>query len=200
MARDYKNASGRAAKNGPRPVGSWASFMSGLGIGLVIAVGTYVWCDHAHRVVANGMFQTQPAAPQPEPTLPPEPENIEPAQALPKPTFDFYKILPEIEVKVPETELAQPGPNSPQTGKPGAYLLQVGSYQKFEEADQAKAQLALQGIQAKIHRVVINGQDVWYRVHLGPYTKLEDVQTMRARLTAAGASYILLKIGEPEPN
>ena len=40
MARDYKNA-GTNPKAKSRPQGSWISFISGLGIGLVAAVGVY---------------------------------------------------------------------------------------------------------------------------------------------------------------
>ena len=74
-------------------------------------------------------------------------------------------------------------------------MLQVASFQKFDDADQAKAQLALQGVQATIQRVVINGQDVWYRVHVGPFSKLADAQHKRTRLAQLGVNAIVLKLG-----
>lgn len=213
MARDYKNSGGRGKGSG-RPLGSWASFVSGLSVGLVVALVLYLWGDEiadlGERRRAATPATAVPGEGPAEPAIIPEtwPETPsaspapEPLDALPKPKFDFYKILPEIEVKVPESELnatgnrgeEQPGAAS----NSGAYVLQVGSFQRFQDADQAKAQLALQGIQASIQRVVINGQDVWYRVHIGPYQQMAEVQAMRAKLVQAGANFILLRIGDPE--
>jgi cell division protein FtsN len=234
MARDYKHSNARnkpKQPERPRPQGSWVSFMSGLGLGLVIAVGVYVWRDHMPRAKEAMKVAVEPPAAAPKAPAPareeraPEPERAPPperdfqaADAPPKPTFDFYKILPEVEVKVPETELQESAPPPPKPPKPesaaaaaapaqtvapaekaGAYIIQIGSYQKFEEADRAKASLALQGIQASIHQVVINGQEVWYRVHLGPYTRKEDARVMRQRVLDAGANAIVLKISENGP-
>ena len=75
-------------------------------------------------------------------------------------------------------------------------MLQVGSFKQHEDADRAKAQLALNGIEADIHRVVINGQDVWYRVHVGPFETIEKIQEMRKKLIEADREFIVLKIGD----
>ena len=138
--------------------------------------------------------------------------NLEP----PRPKFDFYKILPEMEVPVQDWEkedeeqqaakvekdkvaatastdkpAAAPAP----TAERGAYLLQIGSYKQYEEADQAKARLAMQGIGANIQRVVINGQDVWFRVHVGPLSDANDMRAMRLKLQENNTQFIVLKIG-----
>lgn len=194
MARDYKNAAAKP-KAKQRPLGSWVSFISGLAIGLVVAVGVYFWRgDLAGRVGAP----TPAAIVAADESTSISPANFE-AQidsALPKRKFDFYKILPEIEVKVPDWEISNATAKQKGEFKEGTYVLQVGSFKQYEDADRAKAQLALNGIQAKIHRVVINGTDVWYRVHVGPYTDLDTIRTMRSRLIEAGKDYILLKIGD----
>ena len=197
MARDYKNA-GTKSKAKSRPRGSWISFISGLGIGLVVATGVYFLRDEL---------------PQPEgfidSSLAPGVEDVgvspgvnfdeQMARALPKREFDFYKILPEMEVKVPDWEISSPGRNGNSEFAQGTYVLQVGSFKQHADADRAKAKLALRGIQAKIHRVVINGQDVWYRVHVGPYSKIANIQAMRAKLMESGNDFILLKIGDTAP-
>jgi cell division protein FtsN len=209
MARDFKRTERRPDKrsNNARAPGSWTSFVTGLGIGLVIAVVVYFWSQTPQRRHPAAPVSGEPTPTEAPPSEPPVAAS-EPApttdSALPK--FDFYKILPEIEIKVPEEELAAPTPaasappaspaTAPSTqGAAEAYMLQVGSYQRFEEADQAKAQLALQGIQATIQRVVINGQDVWYRVHVGPYRAVADAQRMRTRLVQLGVTAIVLKLG-----
>jgi len=193
-AKDYKNAA--AKRNGkPRPTGSWVSFISGLGIGLVVALGAYFW---------RGELPARSSAAQQDPIAEVDENdsysiaNFEEQtnRTMPKPKFDFYKILPEIEVKVPDWEILSPAVNKKNEFKQGTYVLQVGSFKQYKDADRAKAGLALGGIQAKIHRVVINGQDVWYRVHVGPYSDIGSVQAMRARLIESGNDFILLRIGD----
>jgi len=205
MARDYKRAANSAA--GERAPGSWLSFLTGLGIGLVGAVIVYWWMQNGGPPPVSQSSEsavspttTEPPVETPaELAVPPAPTD---AEQLSLPKFDFYKILPEIEVKVPEEEIAEPaadevnGEKPPPARDPGAtYLLQVGSFQNFDDADQAKAQLALQGVQAAIQRVVINGQDVWHRVHVGPFSDLNEAQQMRTRLSQIGVNAIVLKLG-----
>lgn len=191
-ARDYKNA-GAKKKAKIQPTGSWVSFVSGLGIGLVVAMGVFFW-----RGELPGAAEGRENAATTADDLAASGINFEEQmkRALPKREFDFYKILPEIEIKVPEWEISSSGAGEDKDFEQGTYVLQVGSFKQHEDADRAKAQLALRGIQAKIHRVVINGQDVWHRVHIGPYSDLENIQTMRAKLIESGNDFILLKIGD----
>lgn len=205
MARDFK---GKPTSKRTQGFGSWLSFITGLLIGLTVAVVVYFTRPGTLSPVAEAPVVAAPAERPPE-DVPPAPEVVlqEDHSALAPPTtgtapdFDFYKILPGVEVKVPESELvAPPPPPAPEPPPPAAagapaYLLQVGSFQNFADADQAKAQLALQGITSRIQRVVVGGSDVWFRVQVGPYTTLQEVQDMRTRLTQAGASVVVLKIG-----
>lgn len=111
-----------------------------------------------------------------------------------KPQFDFYTILPEREVKVPEWE---PPKQKTATGKKvetGSYVFQVGSFQKHSEADSVKAELVMMGFPVEIQRVVINGQKVWFRVRVGPYTDESKLNGVRKRLSANQMDYILLRI------
>ena len=203
MARDFKGKATEARR--PGGFGSTLSFITGLLVGLTVAVVVYYTglCKPPGDAGAP-VAAVAPRMPEPEPPMIQEDHSaLAPtgtgAGDVPEPQFDFYKILPEIEVKVPEAEIAAPAPEQTpppvKTGVPPAYVLQVGSFQRFEDADQAKAQLALQGITSTIQRVVIDGQDVWYRVHVGPYTDLQAVQEMRTRLSQAGANVVVLKIG-----
>lgn len=195
MARDYKHAVHRG-KSTERPPGSWLSFFSGLGIGLTVAFFVYVWVDYLPRPGSLGtVADAQGDNPAPASTVPVENELT---SALPKPKFDFYKILPEIEVKVPDWEIQPDRPEREGAFLPGTYVLQVGSFQRHEDADRAKAKLALQGIEAKIQRVVINGQDVWFRVHVGPFRDIEKIKAMRMKLLENDMDFILLRIGDAQ--
>ena len=220
-AKDYKPANPRAPKP-PAPLGSWVSFVTGLGLGLVVALAVYMWNAKLAAPVAPATPPVEVAgvdakvtAPRVnEPPTSDTPEaNLEP----PRPKFDFYKILPEMEVpvqdwekedreqqnakvdkidKVPATASKdKPAAMPAAVGERGAYVLQIGSYKQYEEADQAKARLAMQGIAANIQRVVINGQDVWFRVHVGPLSEVNDMRAMRLKLQAHKTDFIVLKIG-----
>jgi cell division protein FtsN len=202
MARDQRRREHHQPSG--RPLGSWVTFVSGLLLGLTAAVIVYfamtgrakqpqpqatpevASSNNAREAIQNADAEVLPAPVEPE---------AAPVQAVaPKPDFDFYQVLPGTEVKVPDSELASPTPPSRPAETNVTFLLQVGSYQKFEEADQAKAQLALQGISSTIQRVVINGHDIWYRVHVGPLKTMPEVQSMRARLLESGQRVVVLKV------
>jgi len=195
MPRDYKHAANRRGRAGSGA--AWLSFLYGLAIGVLGSLLLYLQFFRSSPQIpaeapAPSRERAAMAAPQPAPEQP-EPEA--PARR-PRPRFDFYTILPEMEVKVPEWQLGQGAQGEAHTLEPGAYVLQVASFQRFEEADKTKANLALHGIVADIQRVVINGRDTWYRVRVGPLRDLDQVQAMRGRLQQVGMDFMLLKIKE----
>ncbi|HKK14278.1 MAG TPA: SPOR domain-containing protein, partial [Gammaproteobacteria bacterium] len=112
-----------------------------------------------------------------------------------KPKFDFYSILPEQEVVVPDQDITgKPRQGVRQVQKPGKYLLQAGSFQEIKKADELKARLALIGLEASIQTVTIDGRKTWNRVRLGPYTDLGKLNTARSRLKDHHINAILLKV------
>jgi hypothetical protein len=196
-ARDYKHSTGRDKRKPVTVHGSWMSFLSGLGVGLLVAFGVYLW---------SGQLRLPGGADDPVTGLPGEAyvepgQTVEPTVELPRPKFDFYKILPEMEVPIPDWELSESAPEAKEAPPEaeldtGTYLLQVGSFKSFDDADRVKASLALRGISANIQRVVINGQDVWFRVHVGPLTNAEEIRAMRLKLVENDMDFILLRIGD----
>ena len=193
MPRDYKNS---VAKNSP-PVGagfSWLSFGSGLTAGLFVAFLVYL--ELLPLPANSAMRSTEDTQPQQD-TEQPVADTPAPIPA-PKRKFDFYTILPQFEIKVPEWSVSSDNPAQTQI-EAGSYVLQVGSFQRYAEADRVKARLALQGIAANIHRVVIDGQDVWYRVLVGPFTEPQELQAMRQRLSEHGMKYMMAKVKAQEP-
>lgn len=63
--------------------------------------------------------------------------------------------------------------------------LQAGSFASASEADNQKARLALLGAEARIQQVMLQDK-VWYRVRIGPYHKMDDVNHLRADLARQG--------------
>ena len=94
-----------------------------------------------------------------------------------KPRFEFYTILSELEVFVPEPEVQSTNKPKPETQAQNSssasntkqYLLQAGSFKSNEDAERLKASLALLGVQSSIQSVTIN-HDSWHRVRIGPFS------------------------------
>ena len=112
--------------------------------------------------------------------------------------FDFYTLLPELEIVIPNEEM-QPPKQKPgsttqkqQTEYKGGYLLQAGSFQQFNEADSLKARLALIGVEANIQSVEVN-KTKWHRVQIGPSNDRNALETLRKRLKASQIDTILLQ-------
>jgi len=114
----------------------------------------------------------------------------------PKTSFDFYYILPELEVAVPEQELAtktkQAKASPPQHQESIDYIIQAGAFRQHEQADNLKAKLALHGIVAYI-QTVDNKSDTWHRVRIGPITNMAKLNQMRKRLKDNGIANIVVK-------
>ncbi len=109
-----------------------------------------------------------------------------------KRTFDFYTLLPELEVVVDKE--SDPGNNTPHRELPGGeYVLQVGSFKSSEEADSLKAQLALMGVETNIEVVKVNTIN-WHRVRIGPSKDIDQLQTTQKRLRTKNMDSILLKV------
>lgn len=105
--------------------------------------------------------------------------------------FEFFDTLPNMEVKVPEDSSAHLTDNLPVT-VPGKYILQVGSFRDKQQADGLVSHLSTFGIQAQVKQVVDNN-DEWYRVHIGPFTDLDELNQTRSKLSENGIPTILLK-------
>ena len=94
--------------------------------------------------------------------------------------FEFYTLLPEREVKVPEWSGArEPAPHHQADGASGAdgadgvsapragYMLQAGSFRLLEEAERHRRKLAEFGVTAEIQTVVLETGGRWHRIRIG---------------------------------
>jgi len=182
-----KNA--RPGRGGESRGGSWLSFVSGA---LVGAAAVYLV-----MVYRPGVTIPEPWGGGPDESVSAtqiENEAAEPSSA--EPEFQFFNILPEMEVRVFDWELKKdepkPAERAPEASGPD-YVIQVGSFRQLTEADRLKARLAMSGVKAAIQRVIINGQDVWFRVHVGPYSDREALAQMRTTLSKLGIQHIVLR-------
>ncbi|MCG8379686.1 MAG: SPOR domain-containing protein [Proteobacteria bacterium] len=189
MPRDYKNIKQKKPVPLSERFGNGLSFLTGLAIGLFIAVIVY-FHEHNATIKVNNALLT----PTPDTAVTNNKVNQESVADLPEPQFDFYKILPNKEVNISEWESIEEETTDDSADKPVMFVLQVGSFKEFDAADEIKAKLALMGVTADIQRVVINGQDVRHRVRIGPYKNTNKLQQTRDRLLANDLDFMLLKL------
>ena len=177
--RDYKRSRGRGGSLSGT-TGFALGFVAGLGVGLAIYL----------------LDRTPPEGPSDAPAPAPASSRAGEAAAEPEQDYDFYEMLPNFEVVVPEREkdVKLDAPAAP-VAKAGAYVLQVGSYRAYEEADRVRAQLALQGIESKVQRVSVDS-DTWHRVRVGPISDLAELNRVRTRLREAEMDVLVIRVGD----
>ncbi len=183
-ARDYKSARRRGSG-----AARWQDFGAGLVAGLVF--GALAWAflhQGQHPPVALD-------APKPESRKPPPEPQAEGAGSGPQ-HYDFYSMLPNFEVVVPEKERdVKRDLPAAKIEKPGAYVLQAGSYHGEGDADRVARQLTLQGIDAKVQRVALD-TEVWFRVRVGPISDLAELNKVRHQLQSADVDALVIRVGD----
>lgn len=212
MSRDMKPRKRSNTSRRKSGGGTLIGLFVGLVIGVLVAAGV-VW--YIHKTPVPFSNKTPPSAPpapqqQQQPGTPPAPLALpgKPGDPVPqssdKPRFDFYKILPGNSEAIPDPKPAEGKSGEPKQadgtkGKDGTeaalkepVYLQTGSFQNPSDADNQKAKLAMMGAEATIHQVMLQDK-VWYRVRLGPFRKVEDVNAMRAELARQGIDANVVK-------
>jgi cell division protein FtsN len=169
-------------------------FFMGAAVGIVVAgAATVIIMNNRHDAAAHEKID----APRPEPhrKAPRDPDANATAAAGEK--YDFYEMLPNFEVVVPEKDkdVKRDLPATAKVERPGVYVLQAGSYRNEADADRVRAQLAMQGIDAKVQRVAVDA-DVWHRVRIGPITKLDELNKLRKQLQAAEVDALVIRVGD----
>jgi cell division protein FtsN len=187
-ARDYKSSQHR-----PLELRRWREFGYGLLAGALLVTLAFTWLGNRHKTAADA-----PDAPRPDPHRVVRAE-AEAAGTSGKPAekYDFYQMLPNFEVVVPEKDkdVKRDLPSAAKIERPGIYVLQAGTYRKEADANRVRAQLALQGIDAKVQRVAVDA-DVWHRVRIGPINNLDELNKLRRQLQAADVDALVIRIGD----
>ena len=195
MTRDYKHAGTR--RQAPARTPGWVWLLTGLVIGLGVAAGGYFYFTGGKLPPAADSSKKPHAAAPPPPAQAPEPPS-KPAQ-----NFDFYTLLPEMEILVPDEPRPQPEKNAgsaspaPTTPSPqGTYMVQVGAFRDLREADGLKASLALIGIEASIQPINIQGRERWYRVRVGHIPTQDGADRIRRKLRQNNLNSIVVKLND----
>ncbi len=188
-ARDYKSARGRNL-----PVRGLREFAYGALAGMAFAGIAFAWYNaRLHKATEA------PDTPRPEPHRAARADNdvTGPGSGKASEKYDFYEMLPNFEVVVPEKDkdVKRDQPAAAKIERPGVYVLQAGSYRNESDANRVKAQLALQGVEAKVQRVAVDA-DVWHRVRIGPISNLDELNKVRKQLQAADVDALVIRVGD----
>lgn len=201
MSRDMKPRKTPARKK------SGGGTLLGLFVGLVVGVlgaAGIVWYINKMPVPFTTKGQQPAIAPRAQPqdaggtplpaALPGKPGDPIPQNSDDKPRFDFYKILPGNSEAIPDPKPADgaKGKGDKEAALKEPLYLQTGSFQTAGDADNQKAKLALMGTEASVQQVMVQDK-VWFRVRLGPFTKMDDVNRERAGLAKQGIEANVVK-------
>lgn len=233
-SQDYKNRNKNIRKRPPKKSGGAFEWMliTGLLIGLVVFA---VYLKGAGlKKLKQHLSQhpvTTPLAPIAKPEIPAglSPEAVEALEKQPDvtlppeaatelangemPQFDFYTILPEKEVVVPDHEIItrsrEERVNPPSvsvdstvtdsinvqepTKSTTTYMMQAGSFKNLSDAEKMQTNLASMGIESRVERAKV-GDVVWNRIKMGPYTQMSSVSAIRARLRQNGIDVIVTEM------
>jgi cell division protein FtsN len=213
MSRDMKPKRAQPVRKKTR-----GNTLIGVFIGLVIGVGIaagVVWYMNKSPLPFNKHVMAPPAGPEGNKPgngkAPSSGGDVQPAQPMalpgkpgdpiPEKRFQFYDILPGKADAVPDKAGKPPAAKEepkkeekkeePKESKVPLFL-QAGSFSTPEDADNQKAKLAFMGIEAVIQQVMIQDKTL-YRVRVGPYTRIDELNKVRAQLAKSGIDAQLAK-------
>lgn len=185
MSHDFAKKRKPSKKRSPKKsqVPGWVWLFTGVVAGLFIAFLVYL-ADLAPA--AKKSSDEDNIAKQAKKTAPKPDKNKDNNHK--KPRFDFYTLLPEREVPVPdipEEEL--------RAKQKYIYILQAGSFRSYDDADRLRAKLILMGMDAKIETGSGRGGETWHRILVGPFTSRSKYAKARSTLVNKRIDTMLIK-------
>lgn len=192
----------------------WIGVVAGVGIGML---AMYLFQSQNPPAPAGNAVANSSGTPAKDS----EPAG-EGAETGDRPRFDFYTLLPESEVIVPDTRESeqQPTPRPQQLPdkpqQPAAslasqtvpaspsqqsqppreqprLLLQAGSFKSGKEAHNRRAQLILLGLPTTLETVNPRPGETWYRVLVGPLEPGKKLADARAAMLEQGIDHVVLQ-------
>lgn len=215
MAKDYNNPASNSRNGGgsDRPMNPmFLGIIIGLLLGIVIALGVALWLN---KSAIPFMEKSKPLEPPPklegkaqpkvetklEPSKTPETAPSKPSQE--KSRFEFYQILPgdkdagkAVKPAVKKPAESQPAEKPAAAAARETYFLQAGAFQNEAEAENLKAKIAFIGLAASVKAVTLADKGTLYRVRLGPYQSLEEVNRIKSALSDNGVGAAIVKASD----
>lgn len=196
MSRDYKSPSKSVSKK--KGSALLLGLFLGYVLGLVSAIGVWLYIHQApspfilsdkpeaSKTIENSSNKTSKEAQISDN------KNKSVETVSEKPRFEFYKILPGSEEPITEQQLQKDVQEKPSSKD--KYYLQAGSFKNAEDAENLKAKLAMLGMEANVQSADLSEKGMWHRVRVGPFTKIADINQVRASLLESGVDATLIKV------
>jgi cell division protein FtsN len=189
---------------------AWLWLILGAVLGVALSLGV-LYGGKLPTLRNKNLPQPNPEAIAPRESEQPIADAVKTAPTPPKSNYDFYSVLPEKEVVIPDAELtakakaeqqkaqqqaqaakaqaaasASPGGDVPVTpaatpAPGGRYMLQVAAVADPKAADELKAKLAMMGFSAKVYASNKDGKSI-NRVRLGPYATASETEAAKKAL------------------
>jgi hypothetical protein len=109
------------------------------------------------------------------------------------PEFEFYTLLKEAEVIVPENSNIKLDINKKNTAITDIFMLQTGSFKTSLEADNLRKKLELLDLNTSVEMVTTKKNEAWNRVIVGPFLSLAEIAKAQKVLNANKIDSLLLK-------
>jgi len=139
--------------------------------------------DELQKLVDSIQAKGQQAAPAPAPAAK--------APAAPAPAVTSPGAPPPVNSAAPPAQAAAPAPSLPGEDK-FVYYLQAGAFREASDAENTRAKLALMGFEATVsERATDSG--VLHRVRMGPFTQVEAMNKVRAKLSENGVDVAVVR-------
>ena len=145
MSQDFAKRHSATDQSG-RPLSQFSFFITGFIAGIFVSFLVYLW---------------QSIPDDPETQNIPKPDTTTKVEEM---QWDFYEIFPKSEV--PIIEEYESG-EQVKVEDSFAYILQTGSFNTVNDANEMRAELLLMGLDAFIREVEVEGE-TWHRVIVGP--------------------------------
>jgi len=191
MPRDFKHrVKGNKRQKKKKPVPGWWWLLTGLLIG-----GFVMFLSDMQAPSNKAVNKVSPTIAKQDVrnVKKPVPTTEKPIKST-KPRFDFYTILPDMEIVIPEHEIEERRRlEGTGVSKPGTFIIQIGSFKKASQAETLKARLALLGVESTVQKVNTKGS-IWHRVKSGPYTSFKMVDKIQNRLHHNNIDSIAIKL------
>ena len=201
MSRDMK-----PRRNQPVKKKAAGGTLIGMFIGLVLGVGMaagVVWYLNKSPLPFVEKVQ-QPAKSNGKNGEPTQPLVLpgKLGDPIPEKRFQFYDILPgkadAVPDKAPKPDAKKEDVKKDEAKKEESkesktpLFLQAGSFSTAQDADNQKAKLAFMGMEAVVQQVMVQ-EKTFYRVRVGPYIKIDELNKVRAELAKSGIEAQLSK-------
>ncbi len=184
MSRDYKNK--KKSKSNPqgKNSGNFFAFSVGIIIGVFIT-SVFIFNQNKKIYSKKSELAIESNSEQKDKT-----NEI----ATPEIEFEFPTILEKREVeKIAEKNYDQLEADVSESEVYEIYILQVGSFKNQKSADTLKATLAFSGLSSYIQKKDILGKGISYRVLIGPFEDVKELEKAKKILSSNNVNSITFK-------